>query len=293
MFYRQKILLALIEAFGGQLNNTDLEKLLFLFCIESGENYYDFFPYKYGAFSFMTYYDQDKLIEKEILQKGNNFALTLGNSHLAQLKTKDQQALLDFSQRMPQLKGKQLIRKTYLEHPTYAIKSQIAANVLNSQELKAINERGQIDTTPTIFTIGYEGKTIDKYLYELITHNVRALVDVRQNPFSRKHGFSQKQLQKYMSRVGIRYYHLPQLGIPSKLRQNLQTNTAYTELFQHYANEILPHQLEAVATIKELAVTHSRIALTCFEAEACMCHRHKITDFLENEPSFAIPIEHI
>lgn len=293
MFYRQKILLGLIEAFGGQLNNTDLEKLLFLFCIETDANYYDFFPYKYGPFSFMTYYDRDKLIEKEVLQKGNIFALAPSSSYLAQLKAKDRQAVLDFRQRMHTIKGKQLIRKTYLEHPTYATRSQIATTVLNGQEFDAIAKQTPNDTTATIFTIGYEGKTIDKYLYELITHNVRALVDVRQNPFSRKHGFSQKQLQKYMSRVGIRYYHLPQLGIPSKLRQNLQTNTAYTELFQHYANEILPHQLEAVATIKELAVTHSRIALTCFEAEACMCHRHKITDFLENEPSFAIPIEHI
>jgi hypothetical protein len=45
MFYRRKILLALLEAFGGSLKRTDCQKLLFLFCQRRGKNYYDFFPY--------------------------------------------------------------------------------------------------------------------------------------------------------------------------------------------------------------------------------------------------------
>lgn len=51
MFYRQKLLLALIESNGHSIKRTDLQKLLFLFCQETGQNYYDFFPHKYGPFS--------------------------------------------------------------------------------------------------------------------------------------------------------------------------------------------------------------------------------------------------
>jgi hypothetical protein len=56
MYYRRKILLALIEVFGGSLQSTDCEKLLFNFCQQTGKNHYDFFPYKYGPFSFLSYY---------------------------------------------------------------------------------------------------------------------------------------------------------------------------------------------------------------------------------------------
>src|SRR3989304_7086803 len=55
MYYRRKILLALIEVFGGSLQSTDCEKLLFNFCQKTGKNHYYFFPYKYGPFSFLSY----------------------------------------------------------------------------------------------------------------------------------------------------------------------------------------------------------------------------------------------
>ncbi len=64
MFYRQKILLALIETFGGRLKRTDCEKLLFLFCQKTGRNYYDFFPYRYGGFSLVSYHDKTNLTKK-------------------------------------------------------------------------------------------------------------------------------------------------------------------------------------------------------------------------------------
>ena len=63
MYYRRKILLALIEVFGGSLPNTDCEKLLFTFCQQTGKNHYDFFPYKFGPFSFLSYYDKRRMID--------------------------------------------------------------------------------------------------------------------------------------------------------------------------------------------------------------------------------------
>jgi len=60
MYYRRKILLSLLELFGSQLKRTDLQKLMFLYCQVSGQNHYDFFPYKFGCFSFLL--SQDKLV---------------------------------------------------------------------------------------------------------------------------------------------------------------------------------------------------------------------------------------
>jgi hypothetical protein len=56
---RQKHLLALLKALGGRLGNLDFQKLLFLYCQESGvSETYEFVPYKFGAFSFTSYADR-------------------------------------------------------------------------------------------------------------------------------------------------------------------------------------------------------------------------------------------
>lgn len=47
MYYRRKIMLAMLELFGGTLDSTDCEKLLFLFCHRTRKKYYDFSPYPY------------------------------------------------------------------------------------------------------------------------------------------------------------------------------------------------------------------------------------------------------
>ncbi len=293
MFYRQKILLALVELYGGSLSNTDLEKLLFLYCQTTQQNYYDFFPYKYGPFSFMSYYDKRKLIEKGLLKDTQFFELNDSKSYIEKLKSKDRIALRSFFMRNSKLRGQALVRKIYLEYPRYATKSEIAKNILTQEEHVNASPFWELETENTLFTIGYEGSTIDQYLYRLLLNNISALIDVRKNPLSRKHGFSQSHLQKYMAKANIEYYHLPELGISSKLRKNLNGMQSYKNLFEHYALTILPEQEQAIEEIRKLLHQHQRIALTCFEAKHSMCHRHKIAELFELDPNLNIPIHHI
>ena len=59
MYYRRKILMALIETFGGRMYPISLQKSLFLFTREQEpeERVYSFVPYKYGCFSFNVNHD--------------------------------------------------------------------------------------------------------------------------------------------------------------------------------------------------------------------------------------------
>ncbi len=293
MFYRQKVLLALLELYGGKLSNTDLEKALFLFCQNPQQNHYDFFPYRYGPFSFMSYYDKRKLTEKGLLKNTEHFELNTSISYMDKLKSKDRIALRSFFMRTAKYRGQDLVRKTYLDYPEYATRSGIAKNILTQQEYFMVSSSWNLNREITLFTIGYEGSSIDQYLYRLLSNNVNVLIDVRKNPFSRKHGFSQNQLQKYMTKVDIKYYHLPELGISSKLRKNLNGIQSYENLFEYYSSTILPEQGQAIDEIKELLLEHRRVALTCFEAEYRMCHRHKIAEVFESEPNLDIPTRHI
>ncbi|MCB1194143.1 MAG: DUF488 family protein [Leptospiraceae bacterium] len=94
-----------------------------------------------------------------------------------------------------------------------------------------------------MFTIGYEGKSIEEFINSLIKENIRALCDVRNNPLSMKYGFSKGQLKKITNNFKIEYFHIPGLGIPSQKRKNLSTNEDYLNLFKSYSNTTLKENI--------------------------------------------------
>jgi hypothetical protein len=57
LYYRRKVLLALLEIFGGQLTAKSFQKYLFLFTRKQEIKVFDFVPYKYGCFSFQANQD--------------------------------------------------------------------------------------------------------------------------------------------------------------------------------------------------------------------------------------------
>ena len=293
MYYRRKILLAVVEAFGGRLKRTDFQKLLFLFCQYTGQNFYDFFPYKYGGFSFLSYQDKSRLVSQGLLGRDEDFEFIADVSFVEQLKSKDQVALKTFVAETNGLRGNPLIRKTYLEFPVYACQSTILSEILSDDEITSLQPWWQRDTSPCLFTIGYEGKSIDAYLNQLIANNVKALVDVRKNPLSMKYGFSKTRLRNYIESVGLQYYHLPELGIPSNLRRNLNLPDAYRDLFEYYRTKILPDQFESLEDVKTLLSKHTRIALTCFEKDHHCCHRNQVTEYLKKNAGFSTRVSHL
>jgi uncharacterized protein (DUF488 family) len=123
--------------------------------------------------------------------------------------------------------------------PYYATRSEILNRVFPDQEdQKSIYKATPFAKGGALFTIGYEGDSIDGYLDRLIRNNVKLLCDVRRNPLSRKTGFSKNQLESYCNKVGIEYLHLPSLGIPSHRRRELNTLADYEALFVEYRNKI-------------------------------------------------------
>ena len=97
----------------------------------------------------------------------------------------------------------------------------------------------------------------------------------------------------FMAKVDIKYHHLPELGISSELRRDLNGEESYKELFEHYASTILPARSQALDEIKKLLLEYRRVALTCFEADYHLCHRHKIAELFELDPELDIPVDHI
>ncbi len=293
MYHRKKVLLALIQTFDGYLQATDCHKMMFLLCQRTENPYYDFFPYKFGAYSFLLNRDKLSLINTGYLHEDDGFKLTSKGKFFNKVDLFTKQELGTLFKDVSKTRGKKLLQRVYTEYPYYATQSQVAAHILSDEQLQIVlNSRNQ-DDTPSLFTIGYEGITIDRYLNKLIRNNIGVLVDVRKNPLSRKYGFSKSQLRRYVDAIGMTYQHLPELGVPSSMRQNLDSQEAYRNLFEQYDTQILTTEFEIVEKLRDLVYGNRRVALTCFEADHSSCHRSRITRHFEQDAQFELPIIHL
>lgn len=291
MYYRRRILLALIEAFDGNLKNTDCEKLLFNFCKMTGKNHYDFFPHRFGPFSFVSYYDKRRLIELGLLESAQDFKLKKKHSYLREIEPSDRKALIEL--KASGLRGKRLIQKTYRENPQFTVNSEILDKLFEEDEIKRLKFSWNTDLSPFVFTIGYEGETIDSFLYKLISNNIMAVVDVRSNPQSMKYGFSKKSFSDFVEKAGMKYIHIPELGIPSTMRKGLGETVTYKKLFDKYESSLLPKQKEAQTYLLGLVSKYPRTALVCFERDHHFCHRYTLVQHLKKEKTLSTSVIHL
>ena len=81
------------------------------------------------------------------------------------------------------------------------------------------------------------------------------MIDVRKNPISRKKGFSKTKLSEQLKEHGIKYFHLPNLGIESSLRKTLSMKEpeTYEKLFDYYDRVIIPSAEDSIISVKSLA----------------------------------------
>lgn len=294
MFYRRKIILSLLQLFDGQLDKIRLQKLLFLFTQRQTKSEYDFVPYRFGCYSYSANADMNAMVSKGLLGENEKRFEKLDNiDYLKLLKPADLKLLLEVKVNYGRMSATALMKHTYLNYPFYAIKSEVAGNILTKEELEKVNKTRPKGNETILFTIGYEGISLEEYLVRLLKNDVKVLVDVRNNPLSMKYGFSKSQLKKYCASLGIEYVHIPEVGIQSELRQELNTQNDYDKLFAHYRKHNLSKTTDSQLLILKLLKEHKRIALTCFEANICQCHRKHLAEAIEKLPAFDYEVKHI
>lgn len=272
-YKRQRFLLAFIRQLQGGVTSTDIQKLVFLHTMEEGSDFYEFIPYKFGSYSFQLADDVD------ILRRDGYLSIESSpkSTRIKAIGGCPQETTF----RIASERGNNLIRKTYREYPYYSINSEITDRLFHGEEAEHLKNQKQnyTKTDQVLFTIGYEGKSIEAFINTLIQNDIRLLCDVRRNPLSRKFGFSKRKLEHITEMVGIEYVHIPDLGIESDKRSSLETMEDFKYLFRGYAKTLLnlKPQLE---WLYSLLTANIRIALMCYEKDADMCHRHVIRDYL-------------
>jgi len=295
MYYRRKLLLGLLQAFDDDLEKIRLQKLLFLLTrFQKTERSYEFVPYKYGCYSFQSAADLNTLGKYNIIwQEGNHVCKTSDVDYLLQLKPTDRQAIKNLKTVYGLKTNEELTKSTYISHPYYAINSLIAKDILSPEQYQRVVAARPKKEKSVLFTIGYEGITLEAYLNKLIANDIRVLCDVRNNPLSMKFGFSKNQLKSACESLGIIYEHLPEVGIQSVDRQELNNQADYDQLFKVYKAVTLTKTVDNQKTILSLLQKHKRIALTCFEANICQCHRKPLAEAITQFEGWEYELRHL
>lgn len=142
---------------------------------------------------------------------------------------------------------------------------------------------------PKLFTIGYEGATIDTFLDTLAAAGVRTLVDVRAVPLSRKPGFSKRRLAAALAERGIGYRHLQRLGTPAEGRNAARAHDT-AKMRRIYLDHLEAPDAQAEMAMLLDQARESPSALLCFERAPEACHRSVLVEVL-NAPD--LDVEHL
>lgn len=146
----------------------------------------------------------------------------------------------------------------------------------------------QTTTTLPLYTIGYEGFTVDVMLSLLKQEQIQCIIDVRQLPLSRKKGFSKNRLAANAANYDIKYVHMVALGCPKPIRYTYKENgdwNQYTERFLEY----LGGQSLALHTLLHHA-RKERCVLLCYEADVNTCHRLYVSNVISNMDERITPV---
>jgi len=272
IYNREKLLLKAIDLMGNQKGDskTYLVKTMFLLrqSFDYSEAGYNFFPHHYGPYSNVISEDLEHL-KAEGLLKEDKIEITN--------------------------EGKKLLEETQFNGNITSKLNEINTNFSNLKQIKSFVYDNYKETTiksndprakltaltKGICSVGYEGDTIDSFLNKLILNNISLLIDVRKNAFSMKPAFRKKNLEKYLQKVEILYLHIPELGIDSEKRQNLESDEDYKILFKEYEKQ-LPTKKDKIKQILNLG-EKQRVALMCFEADHNHCHRGTLSNNLGTE----------
>src|SRR3989338_2196368 len=272
LFNRQKVLLNTIEELNGRniQSRRAIVKSLFLLKeeheIADKMPFYHFFAYNQGPFSHLCFDDLRKLRDNNLIDEEETSLTEAGKGLLNKAGREHEPAINAMLKSFPD--EKKITDYVYQKYPQYTKKSELVEQKPKKAE-------------PGFFTIGYEGKDIDQFLNVLVSNKIELLIDIRKNPFSMNFIYIKGALMKKLKDAGIDYIHMPELGIESKERKNLQTKEDYEKLFEKYRkvlhmNEVYINRIIELGTIK-------RIVLLCYEADYNLCHRKEISKIIENK----------
>jgi len=275
----------MLKKAGGSLAKIELMKWAFLVSQETpsrgGPAFYAFVPYKYGPYSFLLQQDILGLkkigLVEEIDSKGWGLSRTCKDNLESPRECED---IARITFRYKGLRINELIDMVYSRYPWFTINCEIAG--------RRARERPQAGRA--VYTIGYQGLSIDAFLNRLLESGISTLADVRNNPSSRNFGFHKSTLSRLCENLGIEYIGFPDLGVPASDRMDLKSPDDYETIFNRYRSRVLTKNLHALDSLARVVIEKST-TLVCMESDPGLCHRSHLAMLISERTG--MPVIHL
>lgn len=277
MLVRQRIILSLLDAAPrAAAGRTELMKWAFLMKqetdVDSGARFYDFLPYRYGPYSFALNQEMDGLL-RDCYVRASGVEKRWELTDAGRLAARGLQESLRAPVRRIALEYADKSLADVIEH-VYATYPWFTVNGDHKPSRRAVARARR--TRKKVYTLGYEGASIDHFLDAVMRRGLQTVIDVRHNPVSRRYGFHKATLARLCSNVGLRYEHYPELGIPPEARQRAAlTRNGHHTLFQSYERDTLTREASAIEAVGR-TMEASASVLLCTEADPDSCHRSRL-----------------
>lgn len=138
-----------------------------------------------------------------------------------------------------------------------------------------------------LFTVGYEGTDIRRFIDTLQAAGVEQVADVRAVPISRKPGFSKTRLSDHLAAVGITYRHFVSLGDPKPGREAARAGD-YDTFRKIYTEHLASEPAQAELTDLASFACNFATTLLCFERAPAECHRSIVAYSLKARVGFCV-----
>ena len=293
MYNRQKVALSLLHEIGRPVSRSLFQMMMFQVSTKQKKSSYDFVPHPSGCYSFQLEADRLYLLKQGALRNSDLWECSTYPTDDMQISASDMEIIRRVSSIDNDDTEDEVRQNILLEYPFFAINCAGLETTMNQSELAIVLDARPVSDKERLYTIGYEGKTLERYICTLIARDVKCLIDVRRNAFSRKFGFSKSTLKTAVESVGIEYVHVPQLGIDSASRRKVKNEQDFQELMSEYQSTLHSKQDANLHVMSNLLTRHRRIALTCFEANSTDCHRRPLSSCLKNMCAIAVTVEHL
>ncbi|HLR26205.1 MAG TPA: DUF488 domain-containing protein [Fodinibius sp.] len=134
----------------------------------------------------------------------------------------------------------------------------------------------------TIYTIGHSTRDLEEFIEMLQSFDIRALVDIRRFPGSRKFPhFNKENLADELPKIGINYSHSEALGGRRKVQEDSKNGRWRNDSFQGYADYMETNDFEKAVEQLETLASNQPTAYMCSEAVWWRCHRSMVSDYLK------------
>ena len=155
-------------------------------------------------------------------------------------------------------------------------------NAREQLERKALWNEARSVETADFYTIGYAGRSAGQIVGLAKSAGVRTIIDIRLNPVSMyKPELSKSNFRRIVEAAGLLYLHLPQFGVPRKIRARAISTGSRQAIWDWYDRIIispLRHNLNWFFNIAE-----PKLAFMCVETDPSECHRHLLFNALEDQ----------